>query len=77
MVESNYHQFCLFVFMTLSDCNNFILFSLFAIPRMGTILVYIQFFILNDIHRKNREHIFILMSFVHLCSSLYFHNKES
>jgi len=30
MVESNYHQFCLFVFMTLSDNNNFILFSLFS-----------------------------------------------
>jgi len=30
MVKLNYHQFCLFVFMTLSDCNNFILFSLFS-----------------------------------------------
>jgi len=30
MIESNYHQFCLFVFMTLSYCNNFILFSLFS-----------------------------------------------
>jgi len=25
MIESNYHQFCLFIFMTLSDCNYFFL----------------------------------------------------
>jgi len=41
MIKSNYHQFCLFGFMTLSNCNNFILFSLLAIPIMGTLLVYI------------------------------------
>jgi len=41
MIESNYHQLCLFIFMTLSYCNHLILFSLLV--RMNTILVYIQF----------------------------------
>jgi len=46
-----------------------------AIPRMGTVLVYIQFFIFDEIWKKTK----IIFSFsyplfilVHLCSSLFF-----
>jgi len=67
MVKSNYHQFCSFAFMTLSDCNNFILFSLFylAIPRMGIVLVYIQFSIFDERYKKQKEyfHSYILYSY--------------
>jgi len=53
-----------------------ILFCFFylVISRIGPILIYIQFFILNETNRK-KEHIFIFISFVHLYSSLYFHNN--
>jgi len=37
---------------------------------MGTVLVYIQFSIFDEIY-KNKENIFILISFIHFCSSLF------
>jgi len=43
MVKSNYHQFCLFVFMTLSDSIILFYFFYLAISKMGTEFVYIQF----------------------------------
>jgi len=63
-------------FTTVSGCNIFIYFLPLAIPRMGTLFVYIQLFVLDQ-YTKKRENIFILMSFVHLCSSFYFHNRGS
>ena len=62
---------CLFVFMTLSDCNIFISFLSLAIPRMSTLLIYIQSYTFDQ-YRKKRENIFILISFVHFYSSLHF-----
>jgi len=50
--------------MRVSGCNIFIYFLPLGIPRMGTLFVYIQLFVLDQYTNKNRENIFILMSFV-------------
>jgi len=63
----------IFCFMTVSSCNIFLYFLSLVIPRMGTLFIYIQLFIFDQYIEK--QNIFILLSFVHFCSSLYFRNK--
>jgi len=63
--------------MTILDCNIFFLFSFYflslAISIVDTLFVYIQLFVFHQ--NIEKQNIFILISFVYFCSSLYFHNK--
>jgi len=54
--------------MTVSGCNIFIYFLSVAIPRMGTLFVYIQIFVFYQYREKQREFSFSypLFIFVHL-----------
>jgi len=56
MTESNCHQLCLFGFMTSSDCNNFILFSLFNYNQNRVHYLYIFDSLLLIKIRNNREY---------------------
>jgi len=55
-----------FVFIIESDCKKILS---VVIPMMSTLLVYVQGFCSKQ---KNKENIFIFISFVHFYSSLHF-----
>jgi len=75
ITKSNYRQFYLFVFMKLSNYNIFIYLFYLARSRM----VYITYIYIQSSNQKRKieENIFILISFIYFCSSLYFHNMVS